>query len=98
MYENSSIDNEHVLDVVLDVISKNTTGFKQQYAQASLNEYGHDVKKFIDVISKESVDILRSELNGTEFDCVANLVSCVMDTRLYLIPDKKHDGITIRYC
>lgn len=98
MYENSRIDHEHVLDVVLDVISNDTDGFKHQFAQASLNEYDCDVKKFIDVISKESVDRLRSELKDDELGYVANLVSCAVNSRLYLLPDRERDQIIIRYC
>lgn len=97
MCENTSIDSR-VLDVVLDVIANDTEGFNHQFARASLNEYGADIKKFIDVISRESIDRLRSELNDDEFGHVEHLVSYAVKSNIYLIPDNKRDEIVIRYC
>lgn len=97
MCENTNIDGR-VLDVVLDVIANDTEGFNHQFARASLSACGADIKKFIDVISKESIDRLRSELNDDEFDRVESLVSYAVKSNIYLIPDKKRDEIIIRYC
>ena len=91
-----SIDHDHVCDVIKEVIEEEASIFHHQYSQASLSKYER-VGKFKDIISEKSANKIRDELPDASEALVDNLVVCIMNKNMYIIPDSHHDQIIIRY-